>query len=638
MLVTPDYGLSDVWNFNYPLKNLLSQSLKQGEIPLWTDLIGNGYPIAAEGQIGAFSPINWIIFGLFPMPQAFTAALVVAFATALTGSYLLMRKIGLPKLLSFVSAIFATSNGYFIVQITHLNLLQSFSFIPWAILFTEKLVTENGSRPILWLGFILAQMILAGYPQTFINCLFILAIFVLFRNWDQKITTLMKIFAAALMAILLSAIQLIPLFELVKQSDTLSSASNQRYIHPMSVKNLLTVIYPFIFGNPADGTYPYFGKGWPIFWENLLYVGIIPLLSIIIYAIKRKEFRQKLYSGSEKTLLAVFLASLILSLGKNTPAGLLFKFPPLSFTRIESRFLAFSNISLGLLAGLLLSKSLLEFPKHRRKVIIVTIAFLHIFQIALTFRGYHLWGKDDLWLNEPGFTKQLGLNPKIVTTGQEDLWRKADAYQGWERKGNAVLNAGKTMGPNSNMVFSIRQLGAYAQQYSRRFDAFRHFIYGKDTLGENIRDVFGVTHIIDASSGEIKISENQNAMPDIWDSTRIYPVKDIGGALGRMAQSDFIPGEILWENGKMPDKNEKIVVINRSWYPGWKAFAGNQQIEIYPANVNQQAVIVPSSISLSEIVLKYDPLSYKIGFAITLASSAIWVSLFLKAKTYRYEA
>ena len=93
MLVTPDYGLSDIWNFNYPLKNLLSESLKQGKIPLWTDMIGNGYPIMAEGQIGTFSPINWVIFGLFPMPQSFTAALIFVFITTLAGAYLLMRKI-----------------------------------------------------------------------------------------------------------------------------------------------------------------------------------------------------------------------------------------------------------------------------------------------------------------------------------------------------------------------------------------------------------------------------------------------------------------------------------------------------------------------------------------------------------------
>jgi hypothetical protein len=285
-----------------------------------------------------------------------------------------------------------------------------------------------------------------------------------------------------------------------------------------------------------------------------------------------------------------------------------------------------------LLAGLLLSKTLSGFSKNRRQIIVIAITFLHIFQIVWTFRDYHLWGKDELWLSQPEFTKQLGSNPKIVTTGQENLWKKADAYQGWEDKENTVRYAGKTMGPNSNMIFSIRQLGGYAQQYPLRFDMLRHFIYGNDSLGKNIRDVFGVTHVIDSSSGEINIMGNPGDMPEVWTSSRIYPVKNIGEALGRMAQPDFIPGEILWESKTMPNENEKIVVINRSWYPSWKAYVNKQQIKVYPVNINQQAVIIPSSASLSEITLKYDPLSYKIGFAITSATVIGWIILFLKTK------
>jgi len=373
MLVTPDYGLSDVWNFNYPLKNLLSESLKQGKIPFWTDMIGNGFPIAAEGQIGAFSPINWLVFGLFPMPQAFTIAILLTFLITFSGSYLLMRRIGLSKTLSFISALFASFNGYFIVQMTHLNLLQSFSFIPWALLFTEKLITGNGSRPILWLGLILAQMILVGYPQTFINCVFILVIYSAARNWRNKIPNLLKITAGALVAVLLSAVQLIPLIELVKQSDTISSASNQRYIHPLPVKNLLTVLYPFIFGNPAQGTYSYYGKSWPIFWENLLYIGIIPILVLIFGAINKSKPESAKYVMGRRAIFIVFAVSLIMALGKNTPAGLLFKIPPLSFTRIESRFLAFSNISFGLLSGLFLLKILSGFSENSRMVSFIAI-------------------------------------------------------------------------------------------------------------------------------------------------------------------------------------------------------------------------------------------------------------------------
>ncbi|MBI2309938.1 hypothetical protein HYU89_03480 [Candidatus Collierbacteria bacterium] len=632
MLVTPDYGLSDIWNFNYPLKNLLSESLKQGKFPLWTDIIGNGFPIGAEGQIGAFSPLNWLVFGLLSMPQAFTAALFSTFVVAFAGSYLLMRKIGLPKVLSAVSALFASFNGYFIVQMTHLNLLQSFSFIPWALLFTEKLSNEKNLRSVLWLGVILAQMILVGYPQTFINSLLILVVYSAIRNWRKKISNLIKIMSGALIAILLSAIQIVPLFELVKQSDTLSAAAGQRFIHPLPIKNLLTVFHPFIFGNPSKGTYSYYGKGWPIFWENLLYVGIIPVLALIFGMIKKRNSVTTKFLEAKKAILAVFLIGLILALGRNTPAGLLFKLPPLSFTRIEPRFLAFSNIALGLLAGFFWIKTFSGFSKNLQTEIVFVIAFLHLFQVSWTFKNYHLWGNDELWLNKPEVVEKLGNSPKIVTVNQERLWEKIDAYQGWRNKENSVRYAGGTLGPNSNMIFNIKQLGAYAQQYPRRFDKFRHFIYGNDVLGKNIRDVFGVTHILDASSGKIEIIENPSAMPDVWTSSKIYKVKDIGEALGRIAQSDFIPGEILWESETLPNENEKIIVFNRSWYPGWKAYVNNKQIKIYPVNINQQSVIVPFLVSPSEISLRYDPISYKIGLAITAIASAGWILLFIKFK------
>ncbi len=115
MIVTPDYGLSDIWHFNYPLKNLLSESLKQGKLPLWTDLIGNGFSVAGEGQIGAFSPLNWIIFGLVPMPMALMAALAVSFILLFVGSYLFSRSLGLSKPAGILAGLFSSMSGYFIV-------------------------------------------------------------------------------------------------------------------------------------------------------------------------------------------------------------------------------------------------------------------------------------------------------------------------------------------------------------------------------------------------------------------------------------------------------------------------------------------------------------------------------------------
>lgn len=636
MLITPDYGLSDIWHFNYPLKNLLSESFKQGKLPLWTDMIGNGFPIAAEGQIGIFSPLNWLIFGLLPMPQAFTAAQLLTFAIAFTGSYFLIRKTGLSKALSAAGALFASFNGYFIVQLTHLNLLQSFSFIPWALLFTEKFITEKNHRSVLWLGFTLAQMILVGYPQTFINTLLILVIYSTVRNWNKKVSNFIKIMAGAVIAVLLSAIQIIPLFELVKQSAALSAAAGQRYIHPLPIKHLLSVFYPFMFGDPSKGTYPYYGRGWPIFWENLLYIGIVPLVILLINLINRKQKVKQKISPVYKPITAILVVSILFALGKATPVGLLFKLPPLSFTRIESRFLAFSNISLGLLAGFGLIRLISKVSKNLQTIIVVIVVLLHLFQISWTFRNYHLWGSDALWLDKPETAIKLPAGSRIVSINQEKLWQDFDASHGWQNKEETIRSSREMLGPNSNLIFGVKQLGVYVQQYPKRFDAFRHYIYGNDELGKNIRDVFGVTHVIDATSGKVEVRENFTALADVRIGRNLIKVRDMGEALGRMNQSVFDPQtDVLWEAETMPSVDEEVVVVNRSYYPGWKAFLSEKEIPVYPVNINQQAVIAPKDTEISKLAFKYDPLSYKIGGGVSGVSLIIWL-VFLRRFSVQY--
>jgi len=59
---TPDYGRSEIWSLNYPLKSLLSDSLKKSKLPFWNKQVGTGYPVFAEGQIGALFLPNLVLY------------------------------------------------------------------------------------------------------------------------------------------------------------------------------------------------------------------------------------------------------------------------------------------------------------------------------------------------------------------------------------------------------------------------------------------------------------------------------------------------------------------------------------------------------------------------------------------------
>src|SRR3972149_7839515 len=78
---------SDLMTLNYPLKQLLAQSLKEGTLPFWTTLIGNGTPIFSESQIGALYPFHLLLFKFLPTSLAFDFNLILHFFSATLGTY-----------------------------------------------------------------------------------------------------------------------------------------------------------------------------------------------------------------------------------------------------------------------------------------------------------------------------------------------------------------------------------------------------------------------------------------------------------------------------------------------------------------------------------------------------------------------
>ena len=62
LLVTPDIGLSDAWHFSFSTKYVLGESLHKGELPLWRNDIGGGFPLLGEGQTGTFYAPNLLLF------------------------------------------------------------------------------------------------------------------------------------------------------------------------------------------------------------------------------------------------------------------------------------------------------------------------------------------------------------------------------------------------------------------------------------------------------------------------------------------------------------------------------------------------------------------------------------------------
>lgn len=120
--------------------------------------------------------------------------------------------------------------------------------------------------------------------------------------------------------------------------------------------------------------------------------------------------------------------------------------------------------------------------------------------------------------------------------------------------------------------------------------------------------------------------------------------------LGQLLNRDFDPLKtILIEEGSVDkekqgsgkvkivsDEDEKTAVgvnagdsgwlyLSDSYYPGWKAYVDSKETKIYRANYAFRAVQLPKGDHIVEFV--YDPLSRKVGLAISLITSSILIFL-----------
>jgi hypothetical protein len=71
----------------YPFSVELARALNEGRLPLWTPNLLAGFPLLAEGQIGALDPINRLPYKFFPTYYALSFNISLHIAWAALGMY-----------------------------------------------------------------------------------------------------------------------------------------------------------------------------------------------------------------------------------------------------------------------------------------------------------------------------------------------------------------------------------------------------------------------------------------------------------------------------------------------------------------------------------------------------------------------
>ena len=451
LIYSGDFTGSDGLDLNLPLKANLGRALSSLHLPLWTSNLFCGYPLLGEGQTGMFYPFN-MLFSLFGPLWCFNGLIMLHIFIAGLGMYCYARHRELSHGSSALAGVVFAFSSFHVLHARQLNLLEAVSWAPWLFLFGERHIRARKTADLLLWSFVLSLQWLCGHPA--ITYLVLLGLAVLYlAGWIKDIREKGKgclyilplgFICGALLSMGIAALQIIPTLELIPLSLRSSLSFQGATKYPFTPSDLMYLITPFFRGNPADATYmpeSIYSSG--VFWENCIYIGIVPVLLAILSLLRLQAERRVQVS------IIVLITAVVLAFGAMTPLYSLLwhAVPGFHLFRFPSRFLFFAIFALSMLAGLSWDylSGLIRSHGARWAVtaVLIAVSFVNLFWFNAGFNR----AAPASWLDRPSsmrYIPQSALPPcRIYTYAPFYSWQKA-----WrEDRGWLGDRAGKNAGP-----------------------------------------------------------------------------------------------------------------------------------------------------------------------------------------------
>jgi hypothetical protein len=195
------------------------ESWRSMRVPLWNAEAGCGYPLLANGQSSALSPLRILALPL-PFHYAMTAEAAMKLLIALTCMYVFCRR----RYGEAASIAAAISFGFctYIVAWLHFAHITAAVFLPAVLLGIDLLAERFTPARFAFAAWSFALTALAGHPETAIHIAMLaipFALWVTFVERGVRLRGLVAIFAAGVVAILLAAPFLFPFVEALRVSQ-----------------------------------------------------------------------------------------------------------------------------------------------------------------------------------------------------------------------------------------------------------------------------------------------------------------------------------------------------------------------------------------------------------------------------------
>lgn len=274
----------DILLYFAPMYDYLTESLRQGIVPLWDPYVLCGQPLVGNPQMSVFYPatlaLNWVDTWNY---VGLTSLIHLWLAGALAYAYL--RRWTTGNFAAVAGACVYTGNAFVLGKLQFPPMLQSAAWLPGLLWSTDRVLDTPGMRSSLLLATCTGMVLLAGHAQiAYIALLCVLCYATMRLYYAMKLRhgtdtpffwRQMRFLTVALaLGVSLSAVHVLPALQLTMTSSRLHLNPWDTNRFTLEPKHLLTLVFPSFLGHPASGDY--WGGETP--WEPALFAGWVPLL------------------------------------------------------------------------------------------------------------------------------------------------------------------------------------------------------------------------------------------------------------------------------------------------------------------------------------------------------------------------
>ena len=380
----------DLGPYFIPPRFFWVESIKRADFPLWNPYQFSGHPFFANPQNAILYPLNSLFF-LLPFDIAFNGIIILHFFLAGLFTYLLLRDLKVSPSGSLVSGLIFMLSGYLLSVHSLLNCLLSVIWTPLIMMFFRRAIAQPGFKNEILAALFMTVSFLGGGIEIVYGNFLILFFMVIFSSslhplsshqeiggpgrWGRIWFGLRSLLIISALFLFLSAVQLLPFFELFHHSIRGSGITYQEATTwSFAPKDFLLFFLPDAYGYFLD-----MKRYWVTqCWLKTLYTGGLPfILGLIFFFVPRpapltgggqNEFMRS--GRGRKFFFSLMLLSLFLSLGHYNPVyPFIFKYVPFfNGIRYPVKFLYIFILVLSILSGLGFQR-LTEFSKegeHKR--------------------------------------------------------------------------------------------------------------------------------------------------------------------------------------------------------------------------------------------------------------------------------